>query len=73
MTISLRLAPEEATLFRDYAKLQGQTLSDVFRQALREKIEEEFELSIIKDYEKERANGTLELVDSKKVWEALGV
>lgn len=73
MTVSLRLAPEEAVLFRDYAKLQGRTLSEVFREALKEKIAEEFEIAIVKDYEKEKKKGTLELIDSKKVWEELGI
>ena len=73
MTVSLRLAPEEAALFRDYAKLQGRTLSEVFREALKEKIAEEFEIAIVKDYEKEKKNGTLKLIDSKKAWETLGL
>lgn len=73
MTVSLRLAPEEAVMFRDYAKLQGKSLSEVFRMALRDKIEEEFELAAVREYEREKKDGTLELLDSKVVWDALGV
>ena len=49
MAISLRLSEEESSLVRNYAKLHGMSISDLFRQAVMEKIEDEYDL---KCYEK---------------------
>ncbi len=44
MAISLRLDNAEAALVRDYAAIHGLTLSELFRQAVMEKIEDEYDL-----------------------------
>jgi len=49
MTISLRLSDEEARLFKSYAGLHGLSVSDLVRQAVRERIEDELDLE---DYQK---------------------
>ncbi|MGM0419267.1 MAG: type II toxin-antitoxin system RelB family antitoxin [Thermodesulfobacteriota bacterium] len=50
--ISLRLSEQEKILVDNYAKLNGLTLSDVFKKALFEKLEDEYDLKLIKEYEK---------------------
>lgn len=45
MAISLRLTEAEEALIRRYAKLHGATVSDVMREAILEKIEDEFDLA----------------------------
>lgn len=44
MTVSLRLTPEDAELFKTYAQMNNISLSDLFRNAVMEKIENEYDL-----------------------------
>ena len=45
MTISLRLSEEDAKLIKDYAKINNISVSDLIRQAVIEKIEDEIDLA----------------------------
>ena len=42
-TVSIRLNPDDSRLIKDYAKLKGATLSELFRNALISEIEDEFD------------------------------
>ena len=44
MTISLRLSDEDSFLIKEYAKFNKMTVSDLVRQSVMEKIENEFDL-----------------------------
>ena len=44
MTISLRLSDEDTALIRKYAELHNLSLSELIRQTLMERIENEFDL-----------------------------
>lgn len=44
MTISLRLSEEDSILVKEYAQLNKMTVSDLVRQSVMEKIENEFDL-----------------------------
>ena len=44
MTISLRLSEEDSILIKEYAQLNKMTVSDLVRQSVMEKIENEFDL-----------------------------
>ncbi len=46
MTISVRLNEEDSRLFRKYAEMNNMTLSDLVRQAIMERIEDEYDLKI---------------------------
>lgn len=48
MTVSLRLNKEDEMLIKKYAELKQMSLSDLFRNALLEKIEEEYDLDCYK-------------------------
>lgn len=52
MTISLRLSNEDAELFKKYAEMHGLTISDLVRQSVLERIEDEIDLAA---YEKAMA------------------
>lgn len=52
MTISLRLNPQDTKLIQDYAKLKNISVSELFRQAVLERIEDEID---IKAYNKAMA------------------
>ncbi len=73
MIVSIHLSEEEEQLFKNYAEFTGVDLSTLFKRALFEKIELAHELNIIAEYEKNKANGTLELFDVEEVMAELGV
>lgn len=66
MTVSLRLNKEDEQLIKKYAELKGMSLSDLFRNALIEKIEDEYDLECYRnareEYEKNPATYTLDEV-----------
>ena len=53
MAVSLRVSNEEMSVIKSYAEIRGTTVSDVVREAILEKIEDEFD---IKTYSKEMKN-----------------
>ena len=73
MIVSIYLSEEEEQLFKNYAEFTGVDLSTLFKRALFEKIEFSHELNIIAEYEKEKANGTIELFDVEEVMDDLGM
>ena len=44
MTVSLRLNEEDAKLFKSYAELKKVSLSELFRSAVMDQIEDEYDL-----------------------------
>lgn len=59
MTISLRLSEEDSNLMKQYAVLKKQTVSEMIRQTVIEKIEEEYDLQLYEQAMKEyQENGT---------------
>jgi len=53
---------EERKLFEEYAKLNGVGLSTLFKQALKERIEDELDIKAIEEYEEDVKEGTTETV-----------
>ena len=66
MTVSLRLNKEDEKLIKKYAELKNISLSELFRSALIEKIEDEYDLQAykkaIEEYKKNPVTYTLEEV-----------
>lgn len=66
MTISLRLSEQDAKLIKDYAKLNNISVSDLFRQTVIERIEDEIDLEAYnkayEEYLKDPKTYTLEEV-----------
>lgn len=48
MAISLRLTDEETTLIKKYADLKKMTVSDLIRQTMLERIEDEYDLAVFR-------------------------
>lgn len=69
MSISIRLNDEEAKLIKIYCTLHNISVSDLFRQAVIEKIEDEYDLKCyeeaMKKYEKDPATFSLEEVEKE--------
>ena len=55
--VSLRVSEQEKNWMESYAKLQGTNLSDAIKNAFFEKLEDEYDLKTIRDYEAEKAKG----------------
>lgn len=49
MTISLRLSEQDALLIKKYAEINGLSISELVRQAVLEKIENEFDVKAYKE------------------------
>ncbi len=69
MPISLRLSEEDTLLIKKYAALHNMSISDLFRQAVMEKIENEYDLQCyekaIERYRKDSTTYTLDEVESE--------
>lgn len=67
MSISLRLSQEDTMLIKSYAALHNISISDLFRQAVMEKIEDEYDLQCyekaMKSYKKDGKTFTLDEVE----------
>ena len=69
MAISLRLNDEDTMLIKKYAALHNINLSDLFRQAVMEKIEDEYDLGAynkaMEEYKKDSTTYTLDEVEKE--------
>ena len=69
MAISLRLSDEETLLVKKYAEIHNISVSDLFRQAVIEKIEDEYDLSCyekaIREFNANPETYTLEEVEKE--------
>ena len=69
MAISLRLSEEDTILIKNYAALHNISLSDLFRQAVIEKIEDEYDLAAynkaMEEYKKDSTTYTLDEVEKE--------
>ena len=69
MSISLRLNEEDMLLIKNYATLHHISVSDLFRQAVMEKIEDEYDLQCyekaIESYKSDMTTYTLDEVESE--------
>ena len=69
MTISLRLNDEESALFKKYAEMNGLTISELVRQSVLERIEDEYDLKAyekaVADYKSNPVTFTLDEVEEE--------
>jgi hypothetical protein len=56
-----------------YAKVHGINLSEAIKAAFFEKLEDEYDLKIIKEYEAEKAKGNMEYFTHAEIKERLGL
>ena len=69
MAISLRLSNEDALLIKKYAAMNNISVSDLFRQAVMEKIEDEYDLecydNAMRDYNSDSVTYSLDEVEKE--------
>jgi len=69
-TITIRLNEEESKIFKEYAELNDIPLSTLFKKTLVEKMEDEFDMNVIAEYEN---NETHETYTHEELKETLGL
>jgi len=72
-TLSLRVSDDEKVLIENYAILHGLSLSEVFKRAFFEKLEEELDMQTIKEYREREARGEVEYFTLDEVEKELGL
>ncbi len=70
-TISLRVPEKELNIFKSYAKLNNSTLSEIIRETMLERIENEYDLKVFEEYEAEKAAGELKTRPIGELWKEL--
>ncbi len=69
MTISLRLSQEDSMLIKKYAEMNKMSVSDLIRQSVIEKIEDEYDLEMfskaIEEFKNDPETFTLDEVEKK--------
>jgi len=71
MSFSIRLTPEEKALAESYAKLHSLSLGEAFRQALFERIEDEYDAEVAKEAYDEYVKDGRKSRPISKLWEEL--
>lgn len=72
-TISVRLNEQETKTFEEYAKMNGIPLSTLLKKALEEKMEDEIDMKVIKEYEEKIESNTNEFYSHDQIKEMLGL
>ena len=72
-TISLRVPDRELSIFKDYAKINNTSLSEIIRRAMIERIETEYDMSVFEEYEKDKATGNIKTYSHDDAWKELGL
>lgn len=73
MSFSIRLNEEEKKLADSYAKLHSMSLSEAFKTALFEKIEDEYDIKVYDDAYAEYVEDGCKSRPVSKLWEELGL
>lgn len=69
--ISLRVPEKELNIFKAYAKHNNKTLSEIIRITMLERIENEYDLKVFEEYEKEKQQGVLKTRPIEELWKEL--
>ncbi|MDO4396512.1 MAG: DUF6290 family protein [Clostridia bacterium] len=70
-TISVRVPDDELAIFKSYAQLHNASLSSIIRDVMMEHIENEYDLAVFTEYEKEKTDGTLKNQPITELWKEL--
>ena len=71
MAFSIRLTEEERNLAESYAKLHSFSLSEAFKRALFEKIEDEYDIAVAESAYKEYVDSGCKSTPVKDFWREL--
>ena len=71
--VSLRVTEQEKIWMESYAKLHGLSLSEAIKEAFFEKLEDEYDVKAIKEYEEEKVKGYIKYHTHDEVKELLAL
>ena len=71
--VSLRVTEQEKKWMESYAKVQGINLSEAIKEAFFEKLEDEYDLKAVREYEEEKAKGNMKHYSHEEVGKMLGL
>jgi len=71
MAFSIRLTEEERRLAESYAKMHSYSLSEAFKRALFEKIEDEYDMTVAESAYREYVNGGRKSTPVQDFWREL--
>lgn len=69
MAFSIRLSEEERSLAESYARLHSFTLAEAFKRALFEKIEDEYDVTVLQDAYEEYVSSGKESRPISALWD----
>lgn len=73
MAFSIRLTEQEKNIADSYARLHSLSLGEAFKQALFEKIEEEYDITIFEEAYNEYQNDGKKSKPISDLWQELGL
>lgn len=73
MTFSIRLTTEEKNLATSYAKIHDMTLAEAFKKALFERIEDEYDLAVARDAQREYEESGRKSRPIEELWQEIGL
>lgn len=71
--ISFRVTDEEKRLMDNYAKINSVNLSDAIKNAFFEKLEDDYDLEVVRQYEAKKKSGEEEFLTLQEVKKELGI
>lgn len=73
MAFSIRLTENEKNIANSYAKLHSLSLGEAFKQALFEKIEEEYDIALFDEAYKEYQDNNKDSRPIEELWQELDI
>ncbi len=73
MSFSIRLSEEEKKLATSYAKLHAMSLSEAFKQALFEKIEDEYDIAVANEAHEDYIKSGKKSKPIEELWKELDI
>lgn len=73
MSFSIRLTNEEKNLAVSYAKLHAMSLAEAFKKALFERIEDEYDLAIARDAQRDYEENGRKSRPIEELWQELDI
>lgn len=71
MAFSIRLSEEERKLADSYARLHSMSMGEAFKRALFERIEDEYDLTVAEDAQREYQQGDRKSRPAEELWKEL--
>ena len=72
-TITIRINDKEDAILNDVAVVYGTSKSSLLKQLAFEKLEDEYDIQLVADYEKQKKNGKVKTMPIEELWKKMGL